>query len=136
MNSIIQMDAQALDQHSHYGFFDLYDKHSFKQPARTTWIDGWKIEYMAIARPDTLHMRPMVIIGGAFQNFNSYKYCVEQLFDAGPIILIDLPSMGANQQITNVDTGLSAGTLELEDLAAMLQRQGDWVLLMKRESSP
>lgn len=66
MNSIIQMDAQALDQHSHYGF-DLYDKHSFKQPARTTWIDGWKIEYMAIARPDTLHMRPMVIIGELFR---------------------------------------------------------------------
>ncbi|MGE8649783.1 MAG: alpha/beta fold hydrolase, partial [Acinetobacter sp.] len=108
--------------------FDLYDKHSFKQPARTTWIDGWKIEYMAIARPDTLHMRPMVIIGGAFQNFNSYKYCVEQLFDAGPIILIDLPSMGANQQITNVDTGLSAGTLELEDLAAML---GQWLEQMQ-----
>ncbi|WP_312533031.1 alpha/beta fold hydrolase [Acinetobacter variabilis] len=128
MNSIIQMDAQALDQHSHYGFFDLYDKHSFKQPARTTWIDGWKIEYMAIARPDTLHMRPMVIIGGAFQNFNSYKYCVEQLFDAGPIILIDLPSMGANQQITNVDTGLSAGILELEDLAAML---GQWLEQMQ-----
>jgi pimeloyl-ACP methyl ester carboxylesterase len=85
-------------------------------------MDGWKIEYMAIARPDTLHLRPMVIIGGAFQNFNSYKYCVEQLFDAGPIILIDLPSMGANQQISNVDTGLSAGTLELEDLAAMLGR--------------
>ncbi|MCP5775203.1 alpha/beta hydrolase, partial [Klebsiella pneumoniae] len=41
---------------------------------------------------------------------------------AGPIILIDLPSMGANQQISNVDTGLSAGTLELEDLAAMLGR--------------
>lgn len=128
MNSIIQMDAQALDQHSHYGFFDLYDKHSFRQPARMTWIDGWKIEYMAIARPDTLHMRPMVIIGGAFQNFNSYKYCVEQLFDAGPIILIDLPSMGANQQITNVDTGLSAGTLELEDLAAML---GQWLEQMQ-----
>ncbi|MDR6629365.1 pimeloyl-ACP methyl ester carboxylesterase [Acinetobacter lwoffii] len=122
MNSIIHMDAHVLEQPSHKGFFDLYDKHSFKQPPRTTWMEGWKIEYMAIARPDTLHLRPMVIIGGAFQNFNSYKYCVEQLFDAGPIILIDLPSMGANQQISNVDTGLSAGTLELEDLAAMLGR--------------
>lgn len=122
MNSIIHMDAHVLEQHSHDGFFDLYDKHSFKQPPRTTWMEGWKIEYMAIARPDTLHLRPMVIIGGAFQNFNSYKYCVEQLFDAGPIILIDLPSMGANQQISNVDTELSAGTLELEDLAAMLGR--------------
>jgi hypothetical protein len=45
-----------------------------------------------------------VIVGGAFQNFNSYKYCVEQLFESGPVILIDLPSMGANQQITNRDT--------------------------------
>lgn len=127
MNSIIQMDSEVGQSSAHFGFFDLYDKHSFKQPARTTWIDGWKIEYMAIARPDTLHMTPMVIIGGAFQNFNSYKYCVEQLFDAGPIILIDLPSMGANQQISNVDTGISAGTLELEDLAAMLGRWLDIV---------
>lgn len=124
MNSIIQMDHGTMNQTPHYSFFDIYDKNSFKQPARTTWIDGWKIEYMAIARPDTLHMTPMVIIGGAFQNFNSYKYCVEQLFAAGPIILIDLPSMGANQQISNVDTGISAGTLELETLAVML---GQWL---------
>ena len=128
MNSMTQMDSKVQQSNSHFDFFDLYDKHSFKQPARTTWMDGWKIEYMAIARPDTLHMTPMVIIGGAFQNFNSYKYCVEQLFDAGPIILIDLPSMGANQQISNVETGMSAGTLELEDLAAML---GRWLIEMQ-----
>lgn len=124
MNSIIQMDTGVQDASAHCNFFDLYDKNSFKQPARTAWIDGWKIEYMAIARPDTLHMTPMLIIGGAFQNFNSYKYCVEQLFAAGPIILIDLPSMGANQQISNVETGASAGALELEDLAGML---GAWL---------
>ena len=124
MNSIIQLDAELQSSINRHGFFDLYHKHSFKQPARTTWIDGWKIEYMAIAEPETLHRTPIVIIGGAFQNFNSYKYCVEQLFAAGPVILIDLPSMGANQQITNVDTGCSAGTLELNDLAAML---GQWL---------
>lgn len=127
---MIQMDAD-IDQTSHLDFFDLYDRNSFKQPVRTTWIDGWKIEYMAIARPDTLHMTPMIIIGGAFQNFNSYKYCVEQLFDAGPIILIDLPSMGANQQISNVDTGVSAGTLELSELAGMLGQWMDIVQLPK-----
>ncbi len=99
-------------------------KHSFKQPARTTWINGWKVEYMAIAQPETAHLTPIVIIGGAFQNFNSYKYCVEQLFRAGPIILIDMPSMGANQQMTNVETGESARTLELHDLGQML---GDWL---------
>ena len=124
MNSMIQMDSEHKTQQPHFDFFDLYDKQSFKQPARTTWIDGWKIEYMAIARPDTLHRTPMIIIGGAFQNFNSYKYCVEQLFEAGPIILIDLPSMGANQQISNSLTGMSAGALELEDLAALL---GQWM---------
>ncbi|MGE8684635.1 MAG: alpha/beta fold hydrolase [Acinetobacter sp.] len=123
MNSIIQMDP-AVQENTHYNFFDLYDKQSFKQPARTTWIEGWKIEYMAIAQPETIHRTPIVIIGGAFQNFNSYKYCVEQLFAAGPVILIDLPSMGANQQITNVETGISAGTLELGDLAKML---GVWL---------
>jgi pimeloyl-ACP methyl ester carboxylesterase len=72
-----------------------------------------------------------VIVGGAFQNFNSYKYCVEQLFESGPVILIDLPSMGANQQITNRDTGVSAGTLELPDLSEMLGRWLDIVGIQK-----
>ena len=124
MNSMIQMDTDVQDASSHLCFFDIYDKHSFKQPARTTWINGWKVEYMAIAQPETAHLTPIVIIGGAFQNFNSYKYCVEQLFRAGPIILIDMPSMGANQQMTNVETGESAGTLELHDLGQML---GNWL---------
>ena len=121
---MIQMDTDVQDASSHLCFFDIYDKHSFKQPARTTWINGWKVEYMAIAQPETAHLTPIVIIGGAFQNFNSYKYCVEQLFRAGPIILIDMPSMGANQQMTNVETGESAGTLELHDLGQML---GNWL---------
>ncbi|OTG64725.1 alpha/beta fold hydrolase [Acinetobacter silvestris] len=124
MNSIIQMDAESHQSFSSFGFFDTYHKNSFKQPARTTWIDGWKIEYMAIADPKTAHNTPIVIVGGAFQNFNSYKYCVEQFFESGPVILIDLPSMGANQQIRNVDSGLSAGTLELPDLSRML---GEWL---------
>ena len=121
---MIQMDTDVQDASSHLCFFDIYDKHSFKQPARTTWINGWKVEYMAIAQPETAHLTPIVIVGGAFQNFNSYKYCVEQLFRAGPIILIDMPSMGANQQMINVETGESAGTLELHDLGQML---GDWL---------
>ena len=124
MNSMIQRDAELDDANVRLGFFDVYHRNSFKEPARTTWIEGWKVEYMAIARPESFHRTPIVIIGGAFQNFNSYKYCVEQLLDAGPIVLIDLPSMGANQQIRNIDTGLSAGTLELGDLAKML---GIWL---------
>lgn len=124
MNSIIQMDKEANQSLASFGFFDIYHKNSFKEEPRSTWIDGWKVEYMAIADPRTIHNTPIVIVGGAFQNFNSYKYCVEQFFESGPVILIDLPSMGANQQITNVDTGLSAGTLELPDLSRML---GQWL---------
>lgn len=123
MNSIIRMDMDAAGT-PHCHFFDCYHKDIFKQPPRETWIDGWKVEYMAIADPATVHKTPIIIVGGAFQNFNSYKYCVEQLFTSGPVILIDLPSMGANQQIVNTDHGLSAGSLELPDLAAML---GQWL---------
>lgn len=131
MNSIIQMDSEINQAYAGFGFFDIYHRDSFKQPARTTWIDGWKIEYMAIADPKTIHKTPIVIVGGAFQNFNSYKYCVEQLFESGPVILIDLPSMGANQQITNRDTEVSAGTLELPDLSEMLGRWLDIVGIQK-----
>ncbi|QGA45858.1 alpha/beta fold hydrolase [Acinetobacter nosocomialis] len=125
------MDSEINQAYAGFGFFDIYHRDSFKQPARTTWIDGWKIEYMAIADPKTIHKTPIVIVGGAFQNFNSYKYCVEQLFESGPVILIDLPSMGANQQITNRDTGISAGTLELPDLSEMLGRWLDIVGIQK-----
>ncbi len=128
MNSMIQMDSEIYPNNSGFDFFDIYNKNSFKQPPRTTWMQGWKIEYMAIANPDTLHNTPIVIVGGAFQNFNSYKYCVEQLFEKGPVILIDLPSLGSNQQIYNRDTGASAGTLEIPELSKML---GEWLDLVE-----
>ncbi|RYY77971.1 MAG: alpha/beta hydrolase [Moraxellaceae bacterium] len=112
-------------------FFDTYTRNSFKEPSRAHWIDGWKIEYVAFGLQETMHLPPVVIIGGAFQNFNSYKYCVEQLLECGPIILVDLPSMGGNQQISNVETGVSAGVLELPELSGMLGRWMDEVGLQK-----
>ena len=124
MNSMIQMDSEMYLNSADLDFFDIYHKNSFKQPARITWMQGWKIEYMAIADPKTMHNIPIVIVGGAFQNFNSYKYCVEQLFEKGPVILIDLPSLGSNQQIYNRETGVSAGTLEIPELSKML---GEWL---------
>ncbi|NHC03638.1 alpha/beta hydrolase [Acinetobacter sp. 187] len=124
MNSMIRMDDEIYPNDAGFSFFDMYNKNSFKQPPRVTWIEGWKIEYMAIADPATMHNTPIVIVGGAFQNFNSYKYCVEQLFEKGPVILIDLPSLGSNQQIRNRDTGESAGILELPELSRML---GQWL---------
>lgn len=119
---------QRIQPHS---FFDPYTRNSFKEPSRAHWIDGWKVEYVAFGLEETLHLPPVVIIGGAFQNFNSYKYCVEQLLECGPIILVDLPSMGGNQQITNIETGVSAGVLELPELSQMLGRWLDEIGLNK-----
>ncbi len=117
----VEFEARRLDLK---GFYDQYHRDTFRAPPRLHDLDGWRIEYMAISIPQTAHRTPVVIIGGAFQNFNSYKYCVEQLLAAGPIILVDLPSMGNNQQLHNTRTGASAGTLELPDLAHLL---GRWI---------
>lgn len=114
-------EAKRLDLN---GFYDPHHRDTFRAPPRIHQLDGWRIEYMAISIPETAHLTPVVIIGGAFQNFNSYKYCVDQLLAAGPIILVDLPSMGNNQQLNNDLTGACAGTLELPDLAHLL---GRWV---------
>ncbi len=119
------MHKSLMQQMQPHSFFDTYTRNSFKEPNRAHWIDGWKIEYVAFGLEKTMHLSPIVIIGGAFQNFNSYKYCVEQLLECGPVILVDLPSMGGNQQITNVETGESAGILELPELSAMLGRWMD-----------
>lgn len=119
------MHKSLMQQMQPHSFFDTYTRNSFKEPNRAHWIDGWKIEYVAFGLEKTMHLSPIVIIGGAFQNFNSYKYCVEQLLECGPVILVDLPSMGGNQQITNVETGASAGVLELPELSAMLGRWMD-----------
>ncbi len=127
MNSVAMDKAKQQTEMNPVDFFELYHRDVFKQPAREFWMDGWKIEYMAIAHPDTLYETPIIIIGGAFQNFNSYKYCVEQLFKCGPVILIDLPSMGSNQQIYNKDSGVSAAVLELPDLSNMM---GLWLEAM------
>ncbi|MFU8926015.1 alpha/beta fold hydrolase [Acinetobacter puyangensis] len=124
MNSIAKDRAKQSIEINPTDFFELYHRDVFKQPVREFWLDGWKVEYMAIAQSETIHKTPIVIVGGAFQNFNSYKYCVEQLFQCGPVILIDLPSMGANQQIYNKDSGASAAILELPDLSHML---GIWL---------
>ena len=117
-------------------FYDTYSKDSFKQAVRVSWIDGWKIEYMAIQHQHHDNQIATVIIGGAFQNFNAYKYCVEKLFEKGPVILIDLPSLGSNQQsVQHLEAAqlaaglqpLSVASLSLPDLAALLGRWLDLV---------
>lgn len=92
--------------------YEVYNRSSLKQPPKTDFIGRWRVEYLAFSLPENAHKPPLIVLGGAFQNFNSYKYCVEQVLLAVPVILVDLPSLGNNDQL--------APELGMEDLADLL----------------
>ena len=71
MNSIANDTAKTQMEMDHDEFFQEYHRDVFKQAPIEFWLDGWKIEYLAIADPKTKYNTPIIIIGGAFQNFNS-----------------------------------------------------------------
>lgn len=96
--------------------FETYQRQSLKQEPRVTLIGRWRVEYLAFYGPDGGHAKPLLVLGGAFQNFNSYKYCVEAVLQVVPVIMVDLPSLGNNAQL--------APELGLEDLADLLYQ---WV---------
>lgn len=92
--------------------YEAYNRSSLKQPPKTDFIGKWRVEYLAFSEPENAHKVPLVVLGGAFQNFNSYKYCVEEILKEVPVILVDLPSLGNNDQL--------APQLGMEDLADLL----------------
>ena len=92
--------------------FESYHRQSLKQEPRIAMIGRWRVDYLAFEGPEGSTDLPLIVLGGAFQNFNSYKYCVEEVLKVLPVILIDLPSLGNNSQL--------APELGLEDLADLL----------------
>lgn len=92
--------------------YEVYNRSSLKQDPKQLFIGKWRVEYLAFSQPENAHKPPLIVLGGAFQNFNSYKYCVEQVLNEVPVILVDLPSLGNNDQL--------APELGMEDLADLL----------------
>jgi pimeloyl-ACP methyl ester carboxylesterase len=92
--------------------YEAYNRSSLKQAPKTDFVGKWRVEYLAFSQPENAHKTPLIVLGGAFQNFNSYKYCVEQILNEVPVILVDLPSLGNNDQL--------APELGMEDLADLL----------------
>ncbi|MES2918081.1 MAG: alpha/beta hydrolase [Pseudomonadota bacterium] len=92
--------------------YELYNRSSLKQPPKQDFIGKWRVDYLAFSQPENAHKTPLIVLGGAFQNFNSYKYCVENILHEVPVILVDLPSLGNNDQL--------APELGMEDLADLL----------------
>ncbi|GAB4010429.1 MAG: hypothetical protein Fur0010_03100 [Bdellovibrio sp.] len=58
--------------------------------------DGLKANYLAFPQNDGIPTTPIVILGGAFQKFVSFKKEVELLTKYFPVILVDLPGQGCN----------------------------------------
>lgn len=55
-----------------------YDRHAIKTPPSSLWLEGWRVDYLAFSSPENAHKPPLMVVGGAFQNFTSYKYSVEK----------------------------------------------------------
>lgn len=92
--------------------FETYQRQSLKQDPRVSMMGKWRVDYLAFNGPEGVDRSPLVVLGGAFQNFNSYKYCVEEVLKVAPVVMVDLPSLGNNGQL--------APDLGLEDLADLL----------------
>ncbi|MFZ5724634.1 MAG: alpha/beta fold hydrolase [Pseudomonadota bacterium] len=92
--------------------YQQYDRAALKGEPRRHHVGKWRVDYVAFSLPENEHKVPLVVLGGAFQNFNSYKFCVERIQVDFPVILVDLPSLGNNDQL--------APELGIEDLAGLL----------------
>lgn len=112
-------------------FFAEYHRDTLKQEARKDFIQGWQIDYMAFADEATKDNPPTIILGGAFQNFASYKYCMQPLLTFAPVILVDLPATGNNTQTHNSHLDTNAKNIDMMGLAVLLGKWMDSVGLDK-----
>jgi pimeloyl-ACP methyl ester carboxylesterase len=87
---------------------------ALKAPPRVVSLDGWKVQFLAFATPEQDGAVPVAILGGAFQSFASLRREVAHLSSRHPVLLVDLPSQGSNEQF--------APDLSLADFADLLAR--------------
>ncbi len=76
-------------------------------------IRGWQINYLCFNLDKHIGVPPIVFLGGAFQKFSSFRHEVSVLSEHFPVILVDLPGQGNNEQ--------DAQCLGFEDLAILLK---------------
>lgn len=79
--------------------FSTFEPDSLKQAPSIQMIGRYKLEYHLFSHPENLDNTPVVFLGGAFQSFTSFKSEVELVYQTHPVILLDLPSQGSNDQL-------------------------------------
>lgn len=93
--------------------FSTFEPNSLKQAPCIQMIGRYKLEFQLFSKPENLHLTPVVFLGGAFQSFTSFKTEVELVYQSHPVILLDLPSQGSNDQLVP--------ELELKDFSSLLK---------------
>lgn len=97
--------------------FTTYSLNSLKQTPESLTLSmqgsEYKAEFQAFCNPENSHKTPVIFLGGAFQSFSSFKYEVELVLNTHPVILVDFPSQGCNEQL--------APELELDDFAELIE---------------
>lgn len=93
--------------------FSTFESNSLKQAPCIQMIGRYKLEFQLFSQPENLDKTPVVFLGGAFQSFTSFKTEVELVYETHPVILLDLPSQGSNDQLVP--------ELELKDFSPLLK---------------
>lgn len=101
--------------------FDQFDTACFRADPRRTELGPWTVAHVSFATPSTAHRAPLVFIGGAFQNAWSFCREVKHFLPQRPIVIVDLPGQGQNNQLS--------GELDFRDLADLLRQFLDIVAL-------
>jgi pimeloyl-ACP methyl ester carboxylesterase len=93
--------------------FADFDTAHFRAGPRRTSLGPWTVEEHSFGAPGTTDKAPLVFIGGAFQNAWSFLREVRHFIGQRPVILVDLPGQGQNNQLS--------GDLRFTDLADLLR---------------
>jgi pimeloyl-ACP methyl ester carboxylesterase len=94
--------------------FDQFDTAHFRAEPRRTAIGPWTVEHVSFAAAPTADRSPLIFIGGAFQNAWSFYREVKHFLPQRPIVIVDLPGQGQNDQLS--------GDLGFGDLADLLRQ--------------
>lgn len=86
--------------------------------SRTLQLGDYCLHYQVYSRRAQDSRHPVLLLGGAFQNFRSFASEVEELLADHPVILLDLPSQGSNLQLAP-----ELGLAQLADLIGAFARE-------------
>lgn len=93
--------------------FSTFESNSLKQAPSIQMVGRYKLEFQCFSHKENIGKTPVVFLGGAFQSFTSFKTEVELVYQTHPVILLDLPSQGSNDQL--------APELDLKDFSSLLK---------------